>query len=88
MTVIIAFFLGVGNFAWHRAVLESGHAIMRDLPPGQLRTMRRMTLGFEFLLLCAALFAAFAGHMLWVWLYGAYSFLNGGAAWLILNRRM
>lgn len=88
MAVIIAFLLGIGNFAWHRAVLESGHAMMDEMSAGQLQTMRRMTLAFEYVLLCGALFAALSGTGLWVWLYAAYSLVNGGAAWLIVKRRI
>lgn len=88
MAIFFAFLLGIGNFAWHRAVIESGHAMVAEMPPAQLSFLRYGTMAFEFVLLCGALFMAFAGAGYWVWLYAAYSFINGGAAWLIVTRRI
>ena len=88
MAILVAFLLGIGNFAWHRAVIESGHAMVAEMPPAHLRIMRIGTLAFEFTLLCAALFMAFAGAAYWVGLYAVYSLMNGSAAWLIVTRRV
>ncbi len=88
MAVIITFLLGMGNFAWHRAVIESGHRMIGDMEPAQLQAIRWLSLSFEFLLLCGALFAARSGHTGWLWAYAGYSALNGGAAWMIVSRRI
>ena len=88
MAIVLAFLLGMGNFAWHRAVLESGHAMMRDVSPGGLQAIRLSSLSLEFVLLCGALYAADAGLVHGVWLYFGYSLINGIAAWAIVKRRV
>ncbi|RPF72740.1 hypothetical protein EG799_07160 [Aurantiacibacter spongiae] len=88
MALIVTFLLGIGNFAWHRAVLESGHAMMRAVSPGAYRAARTVSLGLEFVLLCAAMLAIADGHLAGLWAYLLYSAINGGAAWLILSRRI
>lgn len=88
MALLITLLLGVGNFAWHRAVIESGHRMVADMPPAGLRILRTMSLGFEFVLLCGALWAAKTGHGYWLWAYFAYSTINGIAAWTIVSGRV
>lgn len=88
MVILFVFLLGVGNFALHRAVLASGHPAL-----GEMRWLvrgfgGRASFVLEFVLLCAALLLAAAGHPGWAWAYLAYSALNGLAAWLILSRRI
>ena len=53
MALIVIFLLGVGNFAMHKAVLESGHRMIGQfgLAPG--RGARRVTLAVEFVILLA-----------------------------------
>ncbi len=88
MALIIAFLLGMGNFACHRAVIASGHAMLSQVPPRVLRIARLSSLALEFVLLCGALYAARAGVTPWIWLYAAYSLVNLGAAWSIVTRRI
>lgn len=88
MALIFTLLLGIGNFACHRAVMESGHVMVTDLRPAALRLMRGLSLALEFLLLCAALFAVNSGASYWVWAYVLYSGINGGAAWLIITKRI
>ena len=88
MALLITLVLGIGNFAWHRAVIESGHRMVADMPPESLKLLRLMSLALEFGLLCGALWGARSGHTHWVWAYLAYSLVNGGAAWLIVSRRV
>ena len=88
MALAIAFILGIGNFAWHRAVLESKHPMVRDMTTGALQAMRVFSLVLEFVLLCGALYAARAGQSHWVWAYLAYSVINGGAAFAIVRGRV
>jgi len=87
MALVLTFLLGVGNFAMHKAVLESRHPMLAQMPwMGLLGG--RFSLGLEFLLLLGALLLAGSGHPGWGWAYFAYSALNGLAGWLILSRRV
>lgn len=88
MVILFVFLLGVGNFALHRAVLDSRHPIL-----GEMRWLAdgvggRASMVLEFILLCVALLLAVAGHPGWAWVYLGYTALNGLAAWLILSRRI
>lgn len=85
--LILIFILGIANFAMHRAVLESGHPLVGQMP-GFVQTLGgRLTLVAEFLVLLAALLLAASGWTELAWAYLAYSALNAGAAWLILRGR-
>jgi len=88
MALIITFLLGMGNFACHRAVIASGHRMLSEMPPRALRGARAASLALEFVLLCGALYAAEAGAVHWVWLYGGYFLVNLGAAWSIVSGRL
>ncbi|WP_271079049.1 hypothetical protein [Aurantiacibacter sp. MUD61] len=88
LTLIVTMLLGIGNFASHRAVIESGHRMVQEMTPEALRVLRPVSLSFEFLLLCGALYAVRSGHSHWMWVYLAYSLINAGAAWAIVNRRL
>ena len=85
--LVLTFLLGIGNFAMHKAVLESRHPMLAQMPwMGMLGG--RFSLALEFLLLLGALLLAATGHPGWGWAYLAYSALNGLAGWLILSRRV
>ena len=87
MAIVLTFLLGVANFAMHKAVLQSRHPMLAQLPWfGFLGG--RFSLGVELLLLIGALLLAVSGHSGWGWAYFAYSALNAIAAWLILSRRI
>lgn len=86
--LIIIFLLGVGNFALHRAVLESGHPLIDQLPEFVSLLGGRLTLVAEFLVLLGALLLAAQGWTELAWAYLAYSMLNGITAWLILSGRI
>ena len=88
MAVILTFLLGIGNFALHKAVLESRHPMLRELPRFVRPLGGRATLLVEFVLLVVALLLVANGHLAWGWGYLAYSALNGIAGWLILSRRV
>ena len=60
MAILIIFLLGVGNFALHRAVMDSGHPLVGRMPWFVHALNGRLTLAIEFLLLLAAL-------LLWRW---------------------
>ena len=88
MALALTFILGMGNFAWHRAVLESAHPMVRDITPSGLTAIRFSSLALEFILLCAALYAVQSGERYWALVYLLYSLINGGAAWLLLKGRL
>jgi len=88
MAIILVFLLGIANFAVHRAVLDSGHAIVSAMQPESGFFSARMTLSIEFALLLAALLLVSSGSYEWGWVYALYSLANGFAAWLILTRRI
>lgn len=88
MSVVAIFVLGIANFAMHRAVLESGHAILRSLPRGAWRGRVPLTMALEFALLLAALLAVASGRGGWGWVYALYTLLNLAGGWLILRNRI
>ena len=85
--LLVTFLLGIGNFALHKAVLESRHPLL-----GQMPFMRmldgRGSLVVEFLVLLGAMLLAGTGAAGWAWAYAGYTILNAIAAWLILSRRV
>jgi hypothetical protein len=87
MIILFVFSLGVGNFALHRAVLESGHPLLAQMAWLVDRLGGRASLVIEFAVLLAALLLVAGGHSGWAWAYLGYSALNGLAAWLILSGR-
>lgn len=88
MAVILIFFLGIGNFALHKAVLESGHPLLGRMPWFVHMLGGRMTLVTEFLVLLAAMLLAANGWPALIWAYLLYTGLNAFSAWLILSGRV
>jgi len=88
MAILVIFLLGIGNFAIHRAVLESGHPLMGRVPWFVHMLGGRVSMITEFAVLLAALLLAAEGLPWLGWVYLAYTALNGLAAWLILSRRV
>lgn len=86
--VLAIFILGVANFAMHKAVLESGHPLVGQMPPFVQRLGGRITLAAEFVLLLGAMLLVAAGFAGWGWAYLGYTLLNALAAWLILGGRI
>ena len=87
MALILTFLLGVGNFAVHKAVLESRHPMLAQMPWFEMMG-GRFSMALEFMLLVGALLLAANGNPGWGWIYFVYSALNGAAGWLILSRRV
>lgn len=85
MWIVATFLLGIGNFALHKAVLESRHPLLRQL--GMAR-MARVTLVLEFAALLGAMLLVGYGQYFWGWVYLGYSLLNAASGWLILTRRI
>lgn len=82
------FLLGVFNFAAHKAILESGHPVLAQLP-WLFETMGgRLSLTLEFAMLLGTLLTVGQGWTGWGLVYAGYSLLNLGSAWLILSGRV
>lgn len=88
MALIVIFMLGIGNFALHKAVLESGHPLLGRMPWFVHLLGGKITLVTEFLVLLAAMLLAAESWPALVWAYLVYSVLNGFSAWLILTDRV
>ena len=88
MLIALLFALGVANFAANKAVLESGHPILDELP-GLFRSWGgRMPLVAEFCVLLAAMMMTAQGYPGFAWGYLAYSAIGLLSAWAILSHRV
>jgi hypothetical protein len=88
MAILTLFILGIANFAMHKAVLESGHPLLSQMPWFFHLLSGRFSLFVEFVMLLAAMLMVASGSIAWAWVYAAYSALNGISAWLILTGRV
>lgn len=88
MAIILSFLLGIGNFALHKAVLESRHPLLGQMPWFVHLLGGRISMATEFLILLAALLLVAQGSAMWGLAYGLYSLVNGFGAWLILTHRI
>lgn len=88
MGVILIFLLGIANFAVHKAVLESRHPLLGQVPVFFHLLGGRFSLIVEFLMLLGALLMVSQGSGGWLWLYLGYSGVNAVSAWLILTGRV
>lgn len=88
MAILIIFLLGVGNFALHRAIMDSGHPLLGEIPWFTSTVSRRCSFGIEFLMLLGGLMLAAQGVAWGALGYLAYSLLNALSAWLILTGRV
>ncbi|MGH6786606.1 MAG: hypothetical protein ACREBO_07220 [Novosphingobium sp.] len=88
MGIVLAFLLGIANFTLHKAVIESGHPLLGQVPWFFHLLGGRFGLAVEFLLLVGSLLMIATGSLGWLLGYMAYSLLNAISAWLILSRRI
>lgn len=88
MAIFFIFILGVANFALHRAVIESGHPMLAQVPWFATERGRKIALAMEFLVLLAAMLLVANGWPNLAWGYLFYSMLNGISGWLILKGRV
>ena len=88
MLVVIVFALGVGNFAMHRAVLESGHPLLAHAAWFFGSHGGRLSFAVEFAMLLGVMLMAASGSSGWAWFYTGYSVLNAVSAWLILSDKV
>ncbi|GFE75893.1 MULTISPECIES: hypothetical protein [Novosphingobium] len=88
MGLVVVFFLGIFNFAAHKAVLESGHSMLSQVPWYFQPLGGRLSLIVEFAMLLGAMIAVAGGSAGWAWVYVLYSALNGLSAWLIFSGKV
>ena len=88
MAILIIFLLGIGNFALHRAIMDSGHPLLGQMPWFYHALNRRLSLVVEFLMLLGGLLLAAEGVAWGALGYLAYSLLNALSAWLILSGKV
>jgi hypothetical protein len=89
MALVVLFLLGVGNFAMHKAVLESRHLLLGRAPWFvHMLGGKRFGLVVEFLVLLGSMLMVAQGATGWAWGYAVYSLANAAAAWLILSDRI
>ncbi|WP_336985289.1 hypothetical protein [Altererythrobacter aquiaggeris] len=88
MAVLITFLLGIGNFALHKAVLESGHPLIGRMPWFVHMLGGRASLISEFAVLLAAMLLVGTGNPEVWYYYAGYTCFNVFAAWLIWTRRV
>ena len=83
LAILVTFLLGIGNFALHKAVMESGR-----MPWFYHALNGNFSLVVEFLMLLAALLFVAQDSFAAAVAYIVYSMLNSFSAWLILNGRL
>ncbi|MDN3646865.1 hypothetical protein QWY75_11695 [Pontixanthobacter aestiaquae] len=88
MAVALIFMLGIGNFALHKAVMESGHPLLGQIPWFANGRGRRIAFGLEFAVLSAAMLLAANGWPQLGWGYLIYTGLNAISGWLILSGKV
>lgn len=88
MGLIFVFLLGVGNFAAHKAVLESRHPLLDRVPLFFQLLGGRFSLLIEFAMLLGTMLMAAQGSLGWVVFYGIYTTVNALSAWLIMSGRI
>jgi len=88
MAIFTLFMLGIANFAMHKAVLESKHPILSQMPWFFQMSGGRFSLAVEFVILLGAMLMVDAGSSGWALAYLAYSLLNGASAWMILTGKV
>lgn len=88
MAIFFVFLLGIANFAMHKAVIESGHPMLAQLPSIFRSPGGRLSLAVEFMMLLGTMLVIASGSTMWALGYLAYSAMNGLSAWLILTRRL
>ena len=88
MGIVIVFLCGIANFAMHKAVLESGHPLLRQIPVLARAMGGRFSFVLEFAILLGAMLLAGEGITGWALAYLFYSLVNALSAWLILSGRV
>ncbi len=88
IAIIAIFFAGVGNFAMHRAFMESDDPLVQQMvKPLADKVGPNITYVFEFLLLVGAMAIATQNWFTGLLLYGLYTIFNAMAFGWIMQRR-
>ncbi|MGB3738984.1 MAG: hypothetical protein WA948_06480 [Pontixanthobacter sp.] len=87
MILAFLFILGMANFAMHRAVIESGHPMLRQIPWLAMKNGRQISFAIEYLVLVAAMLMAAHDVPGIAWGYAIYAAINGLSCWLVLSGR-
>lgn len=88
MGLILVFLFGMGNFAVHKAVLESDHPMLGRALFFFHLFGGRFSLYIEFLMLLGTMLMVSQSSWGWVMFYASYSAVNAVSAWLILSGRI
>ena len=88
MGILVAFLFGIANFAMHKAVLESRHPMLGQVPWFYHLLGGRFSMLVEFAMLLGTMLMISTGSVGWAWGYAIYSLVNALSAWLILSHRI
>ena len=88
LPLLFVFCFGVLNFAAHKAVIDSGHQMLAQIPWFFRPLAGRLSLVVEFVMLVGAMMMAGHGWDGWTWTYAFYTGLNSVSAWLIFSGRL
>lgn len=87
IAIIAIFGAGIGNFAMHRAFMESDDPLIRQMiQPFADKAGPNITYVFEYLLLVGAMAIATRNWFTALLLYGLYTVFNGLAFSWVMNR--
>lgn len=87
IAIIAIFCAGIGNFAMHRAFMESDDPLIQQMvQPLTSKAGPYITYVFEFLLLVGAMALATRGWFAAMMLYGLYTIFNAMAFSWVMNR--
>lgn len=88
MYVFIIFICGIGNFAMHKAMMESKHPMVTEARGNFTRFLGPYgSYIIEFLMLLAALVFANMGMLMAVFFYVIYTLANGAGAYALFSNR-
>ncbi len=88
MYILIVFFCGIGNFAMHKAMMESDHPLITDARKSFWKFLGPYgSYILEFFMLAAALIFANMGMLSSVIFYGIYTLANGAGALVLLSNK-
>ena len=87
MALVLLVLLGIGNFAMHRAFMESDDPLVQEmLRPFTDKVGPNITYVFEFLLLVGAMAIATRNWFTGLLLYGLYTIFNAMAFSWVMHR--
>lgn len=87
LALIFIFLAGIGNFAMHRALVESRDPIVQaSVAPVQRAMGRYTSYAFEFVLLLMTMVFSQSWPVATLLLYGLYTTINGVVFALLTNR--